>query len=402
MEKIKINTVPIPVPVGIVGFTVNNKALYAMASYCGILCLSPPTIYISLENDSETSSHILKNGFFSFNMPSVDLFKKISLQKKNIRRLDGLDNFEKFHDTDRLGPMLKDAPLNLSCKVTQTLTMNHTIVIVGEILNTYVRESCLIEGARNPHLNAIDPVVAFSDTSFWTAGTCIAKAFSIGNCYTNGPAGACRHFFKSFAKSSALKILGALTFSKKILSGKKTSGNMNINIGPRALMYPLPTVLLGAAVENKPNYSTIGNCGILSLNPMTMYVSSVKHHYTNKGIKTNKTFSINIPGPKIIKQTDYCGLVSGSRGDKTKIFHSFYGENGSAPMIEECPVNIECALANIITINAMDICIGTVDGVYLDAGCQHEGLPDIKKINPVLYSLDRTYWTIGEPVTKPV
>jgi flavin reductase (DIM6/NTAB) family NADH-FMN oxidoreductase RutF len=398
MEKIRITTVPIPLPVGIVGFTVNTKALYALASYCGILCLNPPTIYISLENDSETSSRILKNGFFSFNMPSVDLFKKISLHKKDLCRLDILDNYEAFHDADSGSPMLKDAPLNLSCRVTQTLTMNHTIVIIGKILNTYVRESCLIEGTRNPHLNALDPVVSFSDTSFWTSGTCIAKAFSIGNCYGNGLAGSCKHFFKSFAKSSALKILGALTFSKKILSGEKTFGKMNTPIGPRALLYPLPTVLLGSAVENKPNYSTIGNCGILSLDPMTMYVSSVKHHYTNKGIKANKTFSINIPGPKIIQQTDYCGLVSGSRGDKTKIFHSFYGENGSAPMIEECPVNIECTVANILTINAMEICIGTVDGVYLDAGCLQEGLPDIKKINPVLYSLDRTYWTIGEPV----
>ena len=402
MKKTRINTVPIPIPVGIVGFTVNNKALYATASYCGILCLNPPTIYFSFENASETLSHILKNGFFSLNIPSVDLFKKISLHKKNMYSLEGLDDFEHFHDTDSLSPLLKDAPLNLSCKVTQTLAINQTTVIIGEILNTYVRESCLIEGTRNPHLNAIDPVVAFSDTSFWAAGACIAKAFSIGNCYGNGPAGACRHFFKSFAKSSALKILGALTFSKKILSGEKTSGNMNSTIGPRALMYPLPTVLLGAEVENKPNYSTIGNCGILSLNPMTMYVSSVRQHYTNKGIHKNKAFSINIPGPGIIQQTDYCGLVSGARRDKTKIFHSFYGENSSAPMIEECPVNIACTLTNTITINAMEVCIGTVQAVYLDDMCLHKGLPDIKKINPVLYSLDRTYWTIGEPITTPL
>lgn len=402
MKKIKTNAVLIPLPAGLAGVTINNKALYATVSYCGILCLNPPTIYISFENNSETVNHIIKNGFFSLNILSVSLFKKISPHKKDVCHLDGLDDFENFHDAGSNNPMLKDAPVNMSCRVTQTLTINHTIVLIGEVIKTYVRESCLIEGLRNPHLNTINPVVSFYDKSSWTAKNSIAQAFSIGNCYESGLAGGCRHFFKSSSKSSVLKIWGALTYSKKILSRGKTSGNINIDIGPRALMYPLPTVLLGATVEKKPNYSTIGNCGILSLNPMTVYVASVKHHYTNKGINTNKAFSINIPDPKIIKQTDYCGLVSGARRDKTKIFHSFYGETGSAPMIEECPVNIECRLTKIININAMEICIGTVAAAYLDDSCLQKGLPDIKKINPVLYSLDRTYWIIGEPITIPV
>jgi flavin reductase (DIM6/NTAB) family NADH-FMN oxidoreductase RutF len=36
-----------------------------------------------------------------------------------------------------------------------------------------------------------------------------------------------------------------------------------------------------------------------------------KRHYTNAGIKANKTFSINIPSAAMVKETDYYDLVSG-------------------------------------------------------------------------------------------
>ena len=50
-----------------------------------------------------------------------------------------------------------------------------------------------------------------------------------------------------------------------------------------------------------------------------------KAHYTNAGIKENRTFSINLRSADIVKETDYCGLVSGKRINKAQLFHVFYG-----------------------------------------------------------------------------
>ncbi|MGU8825588.1 hypothetical protein ACV3UI_05300 [Clostridium perfringens] len=51
------------------------------------------------------------------------------------------------------------------------------------------------------------------------------------------------------------------------------------------LVYPIPSVLIGTVINDKPNFTTIGNCGIISLNPAVIYISMEKNHYTNKGIR---------------------------------------------------------------------------------------------------------------------
>ncbi|MGI5840068.1 MAG: hypothetical protein ACOX8W_10460 [bacterium] len=61
------------------------------------------------------------------------------------------------------------------------------------------------------------------------------------------------------------------------------------------LILPIPAVLAGAIVAGKPNYSAIGNCGIINFAPSVIYISSIKSHYTNRGIRENGVFSVNIP-----------------------------------------------------------------------------------------------------------
>ncbi len=74
-----------------------------------------------------------------------------------------------------------------------------------------------------------------------------------------------------------------------------------------------------------------------------------KRHYTNTGIRKNGTFSVNIPSAEMVKETDYCGLLSGKDVDKAELFENFYGKLWTAPMIEECPLNIECRLIKTVT-----------------------------------------------------
>jgi flavin reductase (DIM6/NTAB) family NADH-FMN oxidoreductase RutF len=124
-----------------------------------------------------------------------------------------------------------------------------------------------------------------------------------------------------------------------------------------------------------------------------------KTHYTIQGIELNKTFSINIPSKKQMAITDYCGLVSGKQEDKAKLFSVFYGKTKTAPMIEDCPVNIELKMQNKI-IFSKDICyFGEVQEIYVSEDCISDSLPDLKKIDPLLLSMpDNHYWSIGEIV----
>jgi flavin reductase (DIM6/NTAB) family NADH-FMN oxidoreductase RutF len=165
-------------------------------------------------------------------------------------------------------------------------------------------------------------------------------------------------------------------------------------------LFPMPVCLLGANVNRKPNFCTIAWFNMIDSKPYMIGVSSSRGHYTNKGIHENRTFSVNIPSLEMVVVTDYCGLHSGATVDKSGIFETFYGELGTAPMIQECPMNIECRLVKWMELTHHEFIVGEVAGAYADKDCVANGRPDIHKINPLVYDELNRYWKLGEEVEK--
>ena len=170
---------------------------------------------------------------------------------------------------------------------------------------------------------------------------------------------------------------------------------VKIEVGAKNCLYPLPTTLVGATVNGRPNYVTIAHVGIMD--PGSVSLGMSKMHYTNVGIKENGTFSINMPSAKMVKETDYCGLVSGKNEEKAILFKTFFGKLKTAPMIEECPINMECKLVKTVDFPTHDIFIGQVMATYCDEDILSKGVVDLAKFQPILFAMnDRSYWTIGE------
>lgn len=142
---------------------------------------------------------------------------------------------------------------------------------------------------------------------------------------------------------------------------------MKIELGAQNCLYPMPTTLVGATVEGGPNFITIAHVGIMDLGSVSPGMA--KAHYTNAGIKENGTFSINLPSADMVKETDYCGLVSGKHVDKAQLFHVFYGNLKTAPMIAECPISTECRHIKVVDFPKHDVFIGEIVTTYAeDAG----------------------------------
>ncbi len=160
-------------------------------------------------------------------------------------------------------------------------------------------------------------------------------------------------------------------------------------------MYPLPTVLIGANVYGKPNYLPIAHVGIATPNIISLGINKI--HYTNQGIKENKTFSVNMPSESMVTETDYCGLVSGRDSDKSRVFTNFYGKLKTAPMIDACPLNMECKLITVGDMRTHDIFMGEVVETYCDEKFLTKGAVDYGKIRPILFDMNsRGYWKLGE------
>lgn len=137
-----------------------------------------------------------------------------------------------------------------------------------------------------------------------------------------------------------------------------------IKLGANVFLYPMPVTLVGANVGSRPNFLTVAFCGIMNPQPPIIYVALNKAHHTNAGIKENKSFSVNIPSAEMVRVTDYCGLASGRDTDKSRLFEVFYGELATAPMIEQCPINMECRLVQTLEFSIDEVFIAEIVQSY--------------------------------------
>jgi len=174
-----------------------------------------------------------------------------------------------------------------------------------------------------------------------------------------------------------------------------------IRIEKKIPVYPTAVTLVGAQVEGKPNFLTVVWWSIVNFQPPLAAVVLNKNNYTNRGIQETKTFSINIPSEDMVGLVDYCSIISGREADKSTIFSTFYGSIKTAPMISECPITLECKLIETVGFATHDICIGEIIESYTEKKYLTNDVPDIKKVNPIIYSMyDNNYWKLGENIGK--
>jgi flavin reductase (DIM6/NTAB) family NADH-FMN oxidoreductase RutF len=174
-----------------------------------------------------------------------------------------------------------------------------------------------------------------------------------------------------------------------------------IKIDPNAFVYPMPMVLVGATVENRPNFMAVGWVSRVNFKPPMIGVALGKTHYTNTGIHQNKSFSVNVPGMDLLEKVDYCGLVSGQNHDKSQWFDIFYGDLPHTPMIRQCPLCLECRLVNPLDLPTNTLFIGEIVGAYAEERFLTDGKPDIHKIVPFTLTMpDHNYWGVGKNVGK--
>jgi len=177
-----------------------------------------------------------------------------------------------------------------------------------------------------------------------------------------------------------------------------------ILLGPKVLLFPRPVLLVGANVDDKPNFMAVAAAGYANGDPPMISIAIQHHHYTYKGIRQNLAFSVNIPSADLVRETDYCGIVSGSRINKTKVcqFSVFYGKLNNAPLIEQCPINLECKVVHTLDLGSHSLLVGRVEETYVSESCLTDGEPDVDKVNALIYTPapDRTYRAFGRIIAK--
>jgi flavin reductase (DIM6/NTAB) family NADH-FMN oxidoreductase RutF len=173
-------------------------------------------------------------------------------------------------------------------------------------------------------------------------------------------------------------------------------------MGFKTFISPLPALLIGTMVDDKPNFMTVGWAGIACSEPPMISVAIRHSRFTMQGIQQNRAFSVNVPSAGLVKEVDLCGSASGSKVNKVELcrFNIFYGALKTAPLIEQCPVNLECKVEHILNLGTHALVVGRIEETHVSHDCLTDGHPDVNKINPIIFSIEagNHYYHIGQEI----
>ena len=168
---------------------------------------------------------------------------------------------------------------------------------------------------------------------------------------------------------------------------------MKKSIGLSEGMYPSPAVMVSCSNGNEDNIITLAWVGTVCSNPPLISISIRPSRYSHELISASKEFVINIPNDKMIKVCDFCGTNSGRNIDKFKELGLTKGKGSivNAPLVKECPINIECRVKKIISLCTHDMFVREVVSVNADEEAYSDGRIDYDKICMVSWSMNNYY-----------
>ncbi|MCK5832480.1 flavin reductase family protein [bacterium] len=146
---------PIPASVIAVSSEKSGDNLITLA-WIGVACSEPPCISIAIRRDHRHSYHIIhENPEFTVNIA----------QKENTRAVDSCgvlhgNKIDKWSVSgltkDRASiisvPIIREFPINLECRVIESLILGSHELFIGEVVATHVNEDVFIDGSLKMEL----------------------------------------------------------------------------------------------------------------------------------------------------------------------------------------------------------------------------------------------------------
>jgi len=131
-----------------------------------------------------------------------------------------------------------------------------------------------------------------------------------------------------------------------------------------------PVYLASMAHGKKKNIITIGMFTFFSGKPSLVGIGISPKRYSYELIRRSGEFVVNIPTKKLMKAVSMCGSKSGRDVDKfvAARLTPIKGTKVNAPLIKECPVNIECKVVKEVETGDHIWFIGEVVAAHAQKG----------------------------------
>jgi flavin reductase (DIM6/NTAB) family NADH-FMN oxidoreductase RutF len=168
---------------------------------------------------------------------------------------------------------------------------------------------------------------------------------------------------------------------------------MKKKVSPRPWFFPRPVLLVSTRdLAGRDNIITVSWAGVASTKPPMVTVSLRKSRHSHAVISSTKEFVVNIPTSKQVDAVELCGSKSGKETDKFAVT-GFVKENASvvaAPLILQCPINLECQVRHTLPLGSHDLFVAEVVKTHV----HHSLIGEDGELN--VHELDCLAWGEGD------
>ncbi len=168
------------------------------------------------------------------------------------------------------------------------------------------------------------------------------------------------------------------------------------------LLSPVPPVMVSCGDMEKSNIITIAWTGILNSNPPKTYISVRPSRHSFDIIKETKEFVINLTPTSLVREADYCGIYTGAKVDKFQKCKLTKGAPSqvACPIIEECPMNLECRVTDIVELGSHYMFIADIVAINVDESLLGEdGKLHLEKAKLAAFAHGE-YFELGKKIGK--
>ena len=172
---------------------------------------------------------------------------------------------------------------------------------------------------------------------------------------------------------------------------------------PGTLLAPVPVVMVSMAdAAGKANILTVAWTGIVSSDPVQVYISVRPERYSYHILKETGEFVINAVTASLARACDYCGMVTGKKVDKFAKC-GLTKESSKVvrpPRIGESPLALECRVTDVQDHGVHHMFLAEVVNVAVEDRCMDEnGFLDLTRVGLVCYAHGQ-YMAVGDAIGK--
>lgn len=164
-----------------------------------------------------------------------------------------------------------------------------------------------------------------------------------------------------------------------------------INVSVGHLVAPKPTALVTCVDEGgRANIITIAAITVVSHRPPIFMIAVRDDRYSHDLIERSGEFVINMPTTDMIEETYLCGRTTGRLLNKFEDnrLTPVPGVKVKAPLIEECPINIECKVVEAVKPGTHTLFMGEVVAAHVEDGLFDGVKIDLSTFPTILFNYD--------------